>query len=100
MATEQGTKAVEAGVNQSVKAGESIESLFGSVSTSSQAATVIHTTTEQQLAGVGQVSMAMVNIDQAMQQNVSSIAQLDEAAKRIEELGTSLKDLVERTRVG
>jgi methyl-accepting chemotaxis protein len=99
MATEQGTKAVEAGVNQSVKAGESIESLFGSVSTSSQAATVIHTTTEQQLAGVGQVSIAMLNIDQAMQQNVSSIAQLDEAARRIEELGTSLKDLVERTKV-
>jgi methyl-accepting chemotaxis protein len=99
MATEQGTKAVEAGVNQSVMAGESIESLFGSVSTSSQAATVIHSTTEQQLAGVGQVSIAMLNIDQAMQQNVSSIAQLDEAAKRIEELGTSLKDLVERTKV-
>ena len=99
MATEQGTKAVEAGVNQSVKAGESIESLFGSVSTSSQAATVIHSTTEQQLAGVGQVSIAMLNIDQAMQQNASSISQLDEAAKRIEELGTSLKDLVERTKV-
>ncbi|AFM23650.1 methyl-accepting chemotaxis protein [Desulfomonile tiedjei] len=99
MATEQGTKAVEAGVNQSLMAGESIESLFGSVSSSSQAATVIHTTTEQQLAGVGQVSIAMLNIDQAMQQNVSSIAQLDEAAKRIEELGISLKDLVERTRV-
>jgi methyl-accepting chemotaxis protein len=100
MATEQGTKAVEAGVNQSVMAGESIESLFGSVSASSQAATVIHSTTEQQLAGVGQVSIAMVNIDQAMQQNAASIAQLDEAAKRIEGLGTSLKDLVERTRVG
>ncbi len=99
MATEQGTKAVEAGVNQSVMAGESIESLFGSVSSSSQAATVIHTTTEQQLAGVGQVSIAMLNIDQAMQQNVSSISQLDQAAKRIEELGTVLKDLVERTKV-
>ncbi|AFM23649.1 methyl-accepting chemotaxis protein [Desulfomonile tiedjei] len=99
MATEQGTKAVDAGVNQSIMAGESIESLFGSVSTSSQAATVIHSTTEQQLAGVDQVSTAMLNIEQAMQQNVSSISQLDEAAKRIEELGSSLKDLVERTRV-
>jgi methyl-accepting chemotaxis protein len=98
MATEQGTKAVDAGVNQSTMAGESIQSLFDNVSASSQAASVIYSSTEQQFAGVGQVSTAMLSIEQAMQQNVSSISQLETAAKRIEELGGSLKALVEKAK--
>ncbi len=99
MATEQGTKAVDAGVNQSVMAGASIQSLFESVSTSSQAASVIYSSTAEQFAGVGQVSTAMLSIEQAMEQNVSSISQLEDAARRIEALGGSLKGLVERAKI-
>jgi methyl-accepting chemotaxis protein len=96
MATEQGSKAVEAGVTQSVMAGESIQSLSKSVSASSQAASVIHTSTEQQFVGIDQVSAAMGNVEQAMQQNVAGTTQLESAAKRIEELGGSLREFVAR----
>jgi methyl-accepting chemotaxis protein len=96
MATEQGSKAVEAGVHESALAGEAIQSLSDSVGVSSQAASVIHTSTEQQFVGVDQVSAAMVSIEQAMQQNTAGTSQLEIAARRIEELGVSLKQLVER----
>lgn len=96
MAAEEGSKAVEAGVAQSVMAGDSIQSLSRSVTASSQAASVIHTSTEQQFVGVDQVSAAMGNIEQAMQQNMAGTTQLESAAKRIEELGGSLRDLVAR----
>jgi methyl-accepting chemotaxis protein len=71
MATEQGAKAVDAGVAQSVIAGEAIQSLSNSVSVSSQAASVIDATSEQQFVGVDQVARAMANIDLAMQQNLT-----------------------------
>jgi methyl-accepting chemotaxis protein len=96
MAAEQGSKAVEAGVTQSVMAGESIQSLSQSVAASSQAASIIHTSTEQQFVGVDQVAAAMGNIDQAMQQNIAGTTQLESAAKRIEELGGSLREFVAR----
>lgn len=99
MATEQGSRAVGAGVSQSTVAGESIQSLANSVAASSQAASVIDTATEQQFAGVDQVARAMANIAQAMHQNLEGTSQLETAAKRLEDLGVSLKDLVERYRV-
>ncbi|MCA1959266.1 MAG: methyl-accepting chemotaxis protein [Desulfomonile sp.] len=99
MATEEGSKAVEAGVLQSAIEGESIHALASSLTASFQSAQVIDTSTEQQFVGVDQVAQAMANIDQAMQQNVSGMSQLEGAARRLEELGESLKELVERYRV-
>jgi methyl-accepting chemotaxis protein len=96
MATEQGGKAVDAGVTQSASAGESIQSLSDNVSASFQAASLIQSHTEQQFLGVEQVSMAMLNIEQAMKENVSSTSQLENAARRIEQLGLDLKDVVAR----
>ena len=64
------SKAVEIGVEQSMRAGQSIEMLSGSVRESSQAASVIDASTNQQLTGVEQISSAMVSINQAMQQNL------------------------------
>lgn len=96
MATEQGGKAVEAGVTQSASAGNAIESLSNNVVASSQAALVIRTHTEQQFLGVDQVSTAMFNIEQAMKENITSTSQLEISAKRIEQLGVDLKELVAR----
>ncbi|MBI5247959.1 MAG: methyl-accepting chemotaxis protein [Desulfomonile tiedjei] len=96
MATEQGGKAVDAGVQQAIRAGESIQSLANSVTASSQAAVVIQTSSEQQFVGVDQVSMAMANIEQSVQQTSSGTAQLDSAAKRIADLGGLLKEMAER----
>ena len=99
MTTEQGLKAVDAGVEQSSLAGESIRHLAQSVSASFQAASVIDAQTEQQIAGVAQVSGAMQNIDSAMRQNLAAASQLEGAAGRLQELGSSLKDLILRYQV-
>lgn len=99
MATEQGSKAVEAGVQQSVLAGESIQSLADSVLVSSQAASVIDASTAQQFSGVEQVAVAMTSIDQAMRQSIEGTNQLESSAKRLEELGGALAQLVKYYRV-
>jgi methyl-accepting chemotaxis protein len=98
-ATEEADAAVDAGVEQSVLAGESIQGLLQSVSESSQAASLIVTSSEQQFVGVDQVSSAMANVDQAMKQNLESTSHIQSAAKRLEELGRSLKAMVEHYRV-
>ncbi len=99
MATEQGIKAVDAGVQQSLLAGDSIQALSGSVAESSQAAGVIDSSTEQQFIGVDQVASAMGNIEEAMQQNLSGTVQLETAARRLQDLGDQLKHLVDRYRM-
>lgn len=99
MATEQGGKAVEAGVEQSVLAGESIRSLAGTVEEAAEAASVIDASTVLQFSGVEQVAGAIGSIEQAMQQHLSGTAQLEESARTLEELGSGLKELVEEFRI-
>lgn len=96
MATEQGGKAVDAGVEQSVLAGEAIRALAESVTASSQAASVIDAQSEQQVTGVDQVAGAIGNIDSVMRQNLEAASQLEGAAGRLKELGASLRELVQR----
>ena len=99
MATEQGGKAVAAGVQQSQVAGEAIMTLTRSVMSSSQAASIITASSEQQVAGVVQVSQAMVNIDESMRQNLEGTRQLEAATHRLEELGSNLNKLIEAYRI-
>ena len=79
MATEQGGKAVEAGVTQSVTAGEAIQSLADSVSSASQAASVIDASAQQGFAGLDQVSGAMLSVERATRQNLEAMRQLEDA---------------------
>lgn len=94
MATEQGTKAVGMGVEQSMRAGEAIASLSNSVSESAQAASVIQTSSEQQFSGVDQVSSAMTGIDKAVHQNLDGTQHLENAAQKLADLGAQLKQQV------
>jgi methyl-accepting chemotaxis protein len=94
MATEQGTKAVESGVEQSRVTGEAIRSLVESVANSAQAAGIINASSNEQLAGTEQASSAMMNIEQAMRENLNVISQVEESAKKLEDLGRSLDQLV------
>ncbi len=96
LATENGTKAVEAGVQQSAQAGESIRLLADSITEAAQAATQIAASNRQQLMGMDQVALAMENIKQASTQNVDSTKQSEAAAQKLHELGINLKKLVER----
>ncbi len=99
MATEQGTKAVAAGVKQATDAGESIRVLTGSVGDAGQAATQIAASSQQQLVGMDQIASAIANIRQATTQNMAGTKQLEASAKSLQELGGRLKVLVERQRV-
>lgn len=94
MATEQGSKAVADGVNQSKQAGESINILSKSVIESVQAASQIVASSKQQNVGMDQVSLAITNINQAGAENAASMKQAEKAAQDLAELGNKLKDLV------
>jgi methyl-accepting chemotaxis protein len=96
MATEQGSKAVEAGVKQSAQAGEAIRILAESINEAVQATTQIVASSQQQVVGMDQIGVAMQNIDQAGTETAVSMVQSEKAAKNLHELGQKLKDLVER----
>ncbi len=99
MATEQGSKAVEAGVKQSLAAGEAIRVLSESSNEAVQAATQIVASSQQQVVGMDQIGVAMQNINQAGTETAVSMVQSEKAAKNLAELGQKLKDLVERFKV-
>jgi methyl-accepting chemotaxis protein len=99
LATEQGSKAVDAGVKQTAQAGEAVRTLAESIAEASQAATQIAASSQQQLAGMDQVALAMENIKQASAQNVASTRQAEVAAQNMHQLGLKLKELVSQYRV-
>ena len=94
MATEQGIKAVESGMEQSVFAGQSIEKLSESVSASAQAASEIESFSEQQSMGIDRVSAAMASIEEAMEHNKSGMSQLEEEANKLAQLGEDLNQFL------
>jgi len=96
LATEEGSKAVEAGIQQGELAAGSIDTLATSVAESAQAAVQIVASSQQQLMGVDQVAGAMESIRQASAQNVASATQLESTARDLEQLGHRLKLMVER----
>jgi len=99
LATEQGSKAVEAGVKQSAEAGEAIKSLSDIITEAAQAATQIAASSQQQLVGTDQVAAAMESIKQASVQNAAGTKQAEAAARNLHELGQKLRRLVEQYRV-
>ena len=96
MATEQGNKAVEAGVAQSRQAGETINLLADSISSAAQASTQIAASSQQQLVGMDQIVVAMDNIRTASSQNVEGAKQTESSAQNLNELGQKLKKLLEQ----
>jgi methyl-accepting chemotaxis protein len=99
MATEQGTKAVEEGERLSTRAGESIEVLADSVTEATNAAIQIAASSQQQLAGMDQVAMAMENIKEAAAQMASSTKQTEGAVHDLHNLGQRLQEIVKGYKV-
>ena len=95
MATEQGTKVVESGVKLSITAGEAIHILSENIIESSQAATQIAASSQQQLIGMDQVALAMDNIRQATMQNMAGNKQAETAAQNLNELGQRIRLIIE-----
>ena len=94
MATEQGNKAVEAGVKQSSEAGDAIRLLADGVTEAAQAAVQIAASSQQQMVGMDQVALAMENIKQASMQNVSGTRQAEVAAQSLHTLGQKLSAMI------
>jgi methyl-accepting chemotaxis protein len=94
MATEQGGKAVTAGVEQAESAGKAIDSLATGIEGWARAASVVDISSQQQVAGAEQVAFAMTNIEQAMQQTLTGVSQLETAAKRLEEMSGAMNELL------
>ncbi len=99
LAAEQVSKAVEAGVKQSAESGESIRKLAESIAESAQVATQIAASSQQQFAGMDQISLAMENIKNASQQNVEGTRKAEMAAHNLNDLGQRLKEMVAKFRV-
>lgn len=96
MATEQGSKAVEAGERQSGEAGEAIRLLSDSIAEAANASTQIAVSSHQQMVGMEQVAQAMENIKEASILSVTSTRQAEQSAQGLHELGQKLKGLVEQ----
>jgi methyl-accepting chemotaxis protein len=94
MATEQGSKAVEAGLEQAEEAGHSIQELSSSIGDAAQAAVQIAASSQEQLIGVDQVALAMNSVKDASTQNVTSMKQLEAAARDLSQVGQNLTQLV------
>ncbi|MBT3385829.1 MAG: methyl-accepting chemotaxis protein [Prolixibacteraceae bacterium] len=95
MATEQGSKAVEIGVKQSLEAGESIRLLSENTNEAMHATTQIAASSQQQLVGMEQIGLAMESIKQAGMENASGMKQSKDTAQDLNELGLKLKQIVE-----
>lgn len=96
MVTEQGTKAVEAGVAQSVEAGGSIRLLAKSMAEAAQAVAQIAASSQQQALGMDQVVIAVESIKEASNQNVTSMNQVEKGMQHLLELGQRLQQLAGR----
>jgi len=75
---------------------EVIEILAENVEEAAQAAIQISSSNQQQMAGMEQIVPAMENIKLASEQNVTGIKQAQIAAHDINNLGQSLKKIIER----
>ncbi|WP_320005956.1 methyl-accepting chemotaxis protein [Maridesulfovibrio sp.] len=96
MITEQGGKAVETGANLSAQTGEAILNLSTVINQSAQSSAQIAASSQEQLAGLDQVAVALGSIKQAGEQNLESSRQLEEAVKDLDQQARSLKDMMDR----
>jgi methyl-accepting chemotaxis protein len=99
MTTEQGSRAVTGGLERATEAGEVIRELSGSIADAAQAAAQIAASSQQQLAGMDQVAMAMENIKQVSTENAAGSRQSEASAQNLHELGQKLKLMSARFKV-
>jgi len=98
MATEEGTKGVERGVQLAAQARESIEALSNVINESAQIATQVMAGGQQQLTGIEQIALAMQNINQVTMQNLASVRESEKSAQNLNELARSMMSNVSQYR--
>ena len=95
----QGKVTAEEGTRMVQENREVVELLIESINEAMEASVQISSSSQQQMAGMDQIVPAMENIKQASEQNVAGIIQTKDAAKNLNDLGESLKQVVERYRL-
>jgi methyl-accepting chemotaxis protein len=86
-------------MKQSEQAGDAIRILTKSSEEASEVATQIVASSQQQAIGMDQIRVAMENINQAGTETAASMRQSEAAAKNLDDLGQTLRRLVEQYKV-
>ncbi len=94
MATEEGTKGVEKGVQLASQAQAAIEQLSAVINESAQVATQVVAGGQQQLTGIEQIAMAMQNINQVTVQSLASTRQAEKSAQNLNDLARTMANTV------
>ncbi len=95
MATETGSKTVDAGTKQFDHVAASFKQIAGLVTTTTEAAREIELSTKQQMTAVEQVSVAIANIAQASKETEASSGQTLQTASQLAGLSKDLMRLVQ-----
>lgn len=94
MATEQGGKAIDDGLELSSKASEVITTLASGVEEAAQSNVQIAASSQQQLVGMDQITAAMENINEASIQTSGSTKQTEVSISELNKLGANLLELM------
>ncbi len=94
MATEQGGKVIDSALELSSNASEVITALAASVEQSAQANIQIAASSQEQLTGMDQITIAMESINEASLQAANSTRQTEESVSRLNELGNNLQTIM------
>ncbi len=92
MATEEGSKGVDAGVHLAAQVRESIETLSGAVTEATQVATQVVASGRQLQTGIEQITIAIQQISQVTVQGLTSTRQTERAAQNLNELALRLNE--------
>lgn len=96
MATDQGNKVIELGLELSSNANEVITTLSAGVDEASQSNIQIAASSQQQLIGMEQIATAMENIKEASAQGTLGARQTEESIVELKSLGGKLLEIVEQ----
>ena len=98
MATEEGVKGVDRGVQLSSQSRESIEQLAAVINESAQVAAQVVASGQQQQTGIDQISLAMQNINQVTMQSLASTRQTEKSAQNLNELARKMNEILAQYR--
>ncbi len=98
MATEEGVKGVDRGVQLSMQSRESIEQLAAVINESAQVAAQVVASGQQQQTGIDQISLAMQNINQVTMQSLASTRQTEKSAQGLNELARKMSEILAQYR--
>ncbi len=99
VASQEGTKVVEHGLELTDRAGEGIRSLSATIQASCDAAQQIAASAHEQSVGIEQIAQAMNHVSDGTTQFVEGAHQSQMAAERLNELAGQLTAVTERYRV-